>query len=153
MIRIASAPIAASAKVKIDIGIGISLPGIIIGIDDHGFMRHANGRIYVSTPRVCGISAIKVQVTGDSLRMRDFDILFGNGETQDIPMREMFRKNSESVWKDVNGQERCIVGFSVKADSDLDFRNARVTLIGLQRWGWASHQVNLGSALIRDFQF
>lgn len=108
---------------------------------------------YVTIRRVCDVSHIRIIVTGDNIRINDFDILFGNGQTQDIPLREKFRRDSTSAWKDLRGQVRCIQGFSVRATPDFDWNNARIHVIGLQQTGWGPRQVELGSIKIRDFQF
>jgi hypothetical protein len=112
-----------------------------------------NKRKYRTIRRVCDISHIRLIITGDNIRIQDFDLLFGNGDTQDIPMRARFKKDSTTVWKDLRGGTRCVQGFSIAATPDFDWDNAVVHVIGLQQTGWGPRQLQLGSIKIRDFQF
>ncbi len=108
-------------------------------------------RKYKMVDEVCEITKVRFHVTGDNIEILDADILFANGRTQDIDVRRRFKRNSSTVWKDLKGKKRCIVGFSVRARPDLDFDNARITLYGIQKWGKHGHEVRIGTVRIRDF--
>lgn len=143
---------AAEAKVKINLDIGIE--GTITHVSPDGrFSRHRGGYVFVNTPRICNLTNVRLHIRGDNLLIQDFKVLFGNGDIQDIPTRERFAQNSYTNWKDLQGGQRCIEGFAVKARPDRDFDNARVVLQGLQQLGWRQNVVVLGSALVRDFNF
>lgn len=110
-----------------------------------------HGRYYAPVGGECGISHVRLHVQGDNLRIDDFDVMFENGSTQDIPVRKRFRQGSYTEWKDLSGRKRCIQAFSVRARPDLDFHNARVTMYGLKQVNGRVYEVRLGTAKIRDF--
>lgn len=131
---------------------GPGVPDIpFLHFDDSQIFRD-NGRVYIRTPEVCKLTHVLVHVTGDDVRIDDLDVMYARGERQDIGVRETFREGSFSRWKRLSGDgTRCIVAFSIKASSRLNFRDARVHLYGLQqsRWG-GTQEVKIGSVRVRD---
>lgn len=85
---------------------------------------------YVNVANVCRIRQVKIQVKGDDARIDYLAIRFGNGQIQRVDVRENFRAGSESQWKDLSGQNRCIDGFFVVGRSSRNPRDARVVLVG-----------------------
>ncbi len=143
-----SAVDSADVIVIVDVGLGDYIDRVS---DDGRYIYHRNGYKYVNTPRICDLSTVRLHVTGDNLLIQDFDILFGNGDIQDIPTRDRFARNSYTNWKDLDGRRRFIEGFRVRARPDRDWNNARVTLQAVQHVGWGENLVNVGTALVRDF--
>lgn len=112
--------------------------------------------LFVSTPQTCNLTHVKIMVTGDNVRVEDLDVLYGNGEMDDISVRERFAENSQSRYARLEAGRRgvrCVDGFSVEARSDYDHDRAAVTMVGLQlqRNGDYS-EVILGTAYIREFK-
>lgn len=85
---------------------------------------------YVNVANVCGLRQVKLQVRGDDARIDFLAIRFANGQFQRVDVRQNFRAGSESAWKDLAGNTRCIDGFYVMGRSSRDPRNTRVLLIG-----------------------
>jgi hypothetical protein len=86
---------------------------------------------YVNVRNACGLSQVKIQVRGDSAQIGFLAVRFvGTGNFQQIPIRQSFKKNSESAWKNLNGNRRCIDSFYVVGRSSSRPHDARVRLIG-----------------------
>ena len=57
-------------------------------------------------------------------------VRFGNGDFQEIDVREHFTEGSYSEWKDLDGDKRCVGAIVVVGRSDSSAGASRVTLIG-----------------------
>ena len=94
----------------------------------YGF-SDAHGKRYVNIgAEVCGVTAVRIHVQGDNLRINDLDVLFGNGATEDIRVRNNFLPDQTSRWIRLQGGPRCIKGLFIDAEGDNDRHNATVTL-------------------------
>ena len=65
---------------------------------------------------------------GDNLTIDDLDVLFGDGTTQDMRLRNSFMRGQTSRWIRLNGGARCVKGLYLEARGDNDRNNATVTL-------------------------
>lgn len=76
--------------------------------------------------------AIKVKVRGRAVHFLDLKIHFGNGETQDVSIRQVIPAGGETREISVNGRERVVrrVEFWYEAESRRRGRGARVELFG-----------------------
>ena len=113
-----------------------------------------HGKKYVNIgAEVCGVTEVRIYVQGDNLRINDLDVMFGDGATQDIRLRNKFSPGQTSRWIRLNRGPRCIKGLFLDADGDKDRHNATVTLqarIPAQYSG----PVNISERiLIRDYNF
>lgn len=85
----------------------------------------------VDTRTVCGIREVKIRVVGDDAQIDYLGVkIQGQPGFQRVDVRENFREGSESMWKDLQGHERCVTGFFVRGRSSGAPRNARVILFG-----------------------
>lgn len=66
---------------------------------------------------VCGLTKFKIKVKQDEARIDYLAVQFGNGQTQQINVRQNFAPGSESNWKDLDGQQRCIRSITVFGQS------------------------------------
>ncbi|HEY8278204.1 MAG TPA: hypothetical protein VIH99_01185 [Bdellovibrionota bacterium] len=57
---------------------------------------------------VCGLTKFMVRVRNDGARIEYLSVIFGNGQSQQIQVREFFQRGSGSQWKDLDGSRRCI---------------------------------------------
>lgn len=57
---------------------------------------------------VCGLANVKIKVKRDVAVIEHLLVQFGNGQDQEIRLRKRFAPGSESAWKDLVGQRRCI---------------------------------------------
>lgn len=85
---------------------------------------------YVNVANVCNIRQVKIQVRGDDARIDYVGVRFGNGQFQRVEVRDNFRAGTESAWKDLSGQNRCIDAFFVVGRSSSRPKDARVVLVG-----------------------
>jgi hypothetical protein len=89
---------------------------------------------WVAFPRTCGLSQVMVQVVRDQVHIDYLGVQFGNGQIQNIPLRQRFANGSTSAWKMLNlgagGKGRCLQGMLLSAFGDGDYRNAVVRLYG-----------------------
>ncbi len=76
--------------------------------------------------------SIKVKVYGRPVHFLDLKIHFGNGDTQDVSVRQVIPAGGETREIDVQGKERVIrrVEFWYEAESRRRGRGARVELFG-----------------------
>lgn len=81
-------------------------------------------------PNVCGVHHVRLLVTNDNAHIEYVAVRFGNGEFQNINVREDFARDSWSAWKDLNGGNRCISAFMVFGRSGAHPRDAFVHLVG-----------------------
>jgi hypothetical protein len=97
-----------------------------------GSVQLSEGRSieYKDVPNACNIHHVRLLVTNDNARIEYVAVRFGNGEFQNINVRENFAINSWSAWKDLNGGNRCISAFMVFGRSGAHPRDALVHLIG-----------------------
>ena len=90
----------------------------------------SRGRRYVNIgAEVCGVTEVRIVVQRDALRINDLDVMFGDGETQDIRLRMNFSPGQTSRWVRLQNGPRCIRGLYIDAEGDNNNRNrATVTL-------------------------
>jgi hypothetical protein len=76
--------------------------------------------------------SIKIKVRGRAVHFLDLKIHFGNGEVQDVALRQVIAAGGETREIDVQGKERVIrsVEFWYEAESRRRGRGARVELYG-----------------------
>ena len=119
----------------------------------HGY-SDMHGKRYVNIgAEVCGVTEVRIHVQGDNLRINDLDVLFGNGATQDIPLRSNFSPDRTSRWVRLDGGPRCIKGLFIDAEGDNDRHNATVTLQARIPTQY-NYPVNISEPiLIRDYNF
>lgn len=77
------------------------------------------------------VSAVKLKVLRDNADIEAVIVKFGNGETQELAIRERFSRGSESRWVDLAGFRRCIRGVKVVGDSGARLRRTVVEIYGL----------------------
>ena len=118
----------------------------------HGF-SDMHGKRYVNIgAEVCGVTEVRIHVEGDNLRINDFDVLFGDGATQDIRLRNNFLPGQVSRWVRLDGGPRCIKGLFLDAEGDRDRQNATVTLQARIPTQY-NYPVNISEPiLVRDFR-
>jgi hypothetical protein len=76
---------------------------------------------------------IKLQVTGNSIRLLDVKVVYGNGSIDDIPVRRHLRENSDTGPLDLRGRDRIIRRIEMTYERQLNFRgSAYVEVFGLQ---------------------
>ncbi len=138
---------------NVEIGIDLKNGGIEFRRGDDGFVPW-NNDLYVPTARECNLKSVYIGVRGGDVEINDLDVVFGNGERQDIRVREYFREGSYSNEKALRGGKRCIVGFKIDANTLNRWRGsrARVTLYAEQvgRHGRV-RDIELGSVRIDEY--
>lgn len=146
-------PLTAKADANIDLAEwnGANLEGTAANFDLVESFFNVAARRYARVRQTCNISHVALYVRGDNLRIHDFDVRFANGRTQDVDIRNHFRKNSFTNWKDLRGELRCIDAFAITATPDFDFDNAAVELWGVQHTPWGPQRVFIGRVKVRDF--
>lgn len=95
-----------------------------------GQVRLSNYGSYgqVDSVNACGVRQVKIRVLQARTDIDYIEVRFGNGGRQQIKVRNIFKANTESVWKDLQGQDRCIQSFTVYGRS-LDGPSSVVQLI------------------------
>ena len=66
--------------------------------------------------------AIKLRVLGNDIEMLDLKVVYGNGQTDDFPVRQFIRKNSETRDIDLKGNTRFIREVQMTYKSRPSFR-------------------------------
>ena len=95
--------------------------------------RRDGDYIPVRGGRACDLSAFQIVIRGDGAQIFDLRVIFGNGRSQDLPVRRNFRAGENSRWIDLRGDDRCIQGVIVFGRSNTGTpRQTRVVLRGLQ---------------------
>lgn len=150
------APFAASAD-RFDSGVSIDFNfgggGIEFRTGDDGFVSW-NDDLYVPTDRQCNLIGVYVGVEGEGVEINDLDVVFGNGDTQDIRVRQYFQEGSYSRVKYLDGGKRCIMGFKIDANTLSRWRGSRawVTLYAQQlKPNGRIREVRLGTVRIADY--
>ena len=92
-------------------------------------LSEGNELEYKDVRNVCGLRKVRLFVTNDHAHIDFVSIRFGNGEFQQINVREHFARDSWSNWKDLNGNTRCISAFMVLGRSGTHPRDAEIHLI------------------------
>jgi len=90
-----------------------------------------DGRTYVRVDDRCTnrdrtAKQIRIKVHRDDVRLNDFIVIYGNRAQDRLSFRENFRAGSQSSWKDLEGNRRCIAGFYIDAQ-ELRFDRDRVS--------------------------
>lgn len=75
------------------------------------------------------ISQVKICVKQNDARIEDFEVQFGNGQKQEINVRNFFREGSCSQWKDLAGGRRNVKEAFVRGNA-LGGREAKVVVFG-----------------------
>lgn len=138
---------------NVEIGIDFGGGGIEFRVGDDGFVSW-NEDLYVPTRRECNLRSVYIGVRGGDVEINDLDVVFGNGEMQDIRVRQYFREGSYSNEKALRGGKRCLVGFKIDAKTLSRWRGsrARVTLYAEQvRPNGRVREVELGSVRVDDY--
>lgn len=95
--------------------------------------RNDGDFIPVRGGKACGLSAFQIGIRGDGAQIHDLRVIFGNGQMQDMPVRQQFRAGDNSRWIDLRGDERCLQGVYVFGRSRSgNPRQTRVVLRGLK---------------------
>lgn len=82
----------------------------------------------------CGLTHFKIGVRGDGAVIKDLRVVFGNGDVQDISVRERFQPGTDSRWVDLQGDKRCITGVFVFGHSfSRTPRMSKVIFFGLKQ--------------------
>ncbi len=76
--------------------------------------------------------AIKFRVTHNPIEIYDLDVVFENGEHQDIPVKNVFQPSTESRVLDLPGNKRRIKSIIIKYRSGGNLFNQRAYV---QFWG------------------
>lgn len=154
-------PLAATAndgfrgRPNVDVGIDFNFGGggIEFRAGDDGFVSW-NDDLYVPTGRECNLVGVYVGVRGGDVEINDLDVVFGNGESQDIRVRQYFEDGGYSNVKALRGGKRCIMGFKIDAEALNRWRSsrARVTLYAQQvRPNGRIREIELGTVRISDY--
>ena len=72
------------------------------------------------------VSRIKLKVRGAPAEIESVVVRFGNGSVQRLPVRDFFKRGSESRWIDVPGKERCVRSITIVGDSQSKRAQARI---------------------------
>ncbi|MEJ2228793.1 MAG: DUF2541 family protein [Alphaproteobacteria bacterium] len=76
---------------------------------------------------------IKLKVSGNSIRLYDVKVVYGNGSVDHIPVRKRIRQNRETGPLDLRGRDRIIRRIELTYERNLNFRgSAYVEVFGLQ---------------------
>lgn len=76
---------------------------------------------------------IKLRVRGNDVEMHDLKVIYGNGEVDDISVREHIREGRETRPLDLSGRDRFIRRIDMKYARKLNFRGSAVVEVwGLQ---------------------
>jgi hypothetical protein len=80
---------------------------------------------------VCGLSALKIQIQTRAADIDHIAVQYGNGNWDELLVRDRFGRGSESRWIDLRGNERCIQTIAVVGESmGLPGRQATVIVLG-----------------------
>lgn len=63
--------------------------------------------------RECGINSVLLKVRNAAVNIDYLSVRFGNGNTQELQVREIFKPGSESRRIDLKGNKRCVVEIQV----------------------------------------
>jgi hypothetical protein len=74
--------------------------------------------------------SLKLEVSGRAVQFKDVKIHFGNGEVQDVALREVIRAGGESRVIDVEGVDRVIQRIEFWYDAQSVGRRATVKVFG-----------------------
>jgi len=80
----------------------------------------------------CGFTKVRMTVLGDSLTVKKLFIVYGNGEVDELQVRERFDRGQSSRWIDLSGNARCIEGVFMEAASGPSFRPTLVQFDGFK---------------------
>lgn len=88
---------------------------------------------YIRLNNACNLTAFQIGVRGDAAEIYDLKVVFGNGDVQDIAVREHFMPGSDSRFIDLEGDTRCIQGVYVYGRSrSITPQQTRVVLFGVK---------------------
>ena len=74
---------------------------------------------YAPLHATCGLKAIMIRVTGSAADIDYLAVRFGNGDVQQVPVREYFTPGSGSIWKPLV-LNRNVGGVSLVTRSSFD---------------------------------
>lgn len=119
----------------------------------HGF-SDMHGKRYVNIgAEFCGVTEVRIHVQRDNLKINDLDVLFGDGSTQDIRLRNNVAPGQASRWIRLINGPRCIKGLFINAEGDKDRNNATVTLQARIPAEY-NYPINISEPiLIRDYNY
>lgn len=101
----------------------------LLGCREVGFI---NDRDTIAVGKREGrFKAIKLTVSGNAIEMRDLKVIYGNGESDDLPVRSNIAAGGETRWIDLRGDKRFISQINMIYASRPNFRGqAKVCAYG-----------------------
>lgn len=126
---------------------------------ERGRFFNFDGREFINVPDTCNANYVRFSVHGDSLVINSLQVLFENGETQQLAFRGgVYNENFRHDWIDLSGMNRCIMGFYIDAYSiqDWDNQGSYVALFAsVTNYDWnrraTTQEVSLGNIYIADW--
>ncbi len=82
------------------------------------------------------VAALKVTVRKDATRIDYLEVEYGNGQSDQLHLREYFERGTSSRWIDLPGASRCVRNIKIYAQSRPDFRRRQSVV---EIWGLARH--------------
>ena len=80
-----------------------------------------------------GFRAIRLDVTGNDVHMRDLSVVYGNGASERLSIGRLLRQNTQSGPIDLKGRKRVIQRIDMVYKTRLNFKgSARVCVSGLK---------------------
>ncbi len=122
--------------------------------NERGRFFEYDGRQFINVPDTCNANYVRFQVHGDNLIINSLEVLFGNGETQQLAFRGgLYSPEHPQQWIDLKGNNRCIMGFFLDAysDGDMDLQGSYISLHASVNEGWRSINVFLENVYIADW--
>jgi hypothetical protein len=90
--------------------------------------------VYSCSQDRIGVSAIQLRVRRDGANIDQVHVQFGNGQVQQLHVRQYFTRDSVSRWIPLAGGVRCIRGLRIVGDSD----GPRLAKSIVEVWGVAT---------------
>jgi hypothetical protein len=80
------------------------------------------------------VAALQLRFSGDAVKIEYLEVEYGNGERDQLNVREYFNPGQATRWMDLRGAARCVKNVKIYAESRPDWRG-RQSLVEV--WGWA----------------
>jgi hypothetical protein len=122
--------------------------------NERGRFFEYDGRQFINVPDTCNANYVRFEVHGDNLIINSLEVIFGNGETQQLAFRGgVYRPQHPQQWIDLKGSNRCIMGFFLDAysEGDMDLQGSYIALYASVNEGWRSTNVFLENVYIADW--
>ena len=82
------------------------------------------------------VAALRIAVRRDAIRIDYLEVEYGNGQSDQLHIREYFQRGTSSQWLDLPGAGRCVRNVKIYAQSRPDFRGHQ-SLVEI--WGLTRH--------------